>query len=402
MSESGESKSRKTADKKHAQIQWANVSDLYISTRGKLIRKKQQKLDRIAQTEILAKKEGLKLNADQEAMVSQKSALVKEVKEIQKEIDFYIQANPNWDKKVFTEDEVNAKVAETLNLVANAANLHHDLQKGYPIDASDAERAAVSKLVQSLTALSQDFDEKTVSNFVSLFSSVAARAEEELEGASFAAVHDVIAKNATEAEKKAVHAKVVQAEKKAKAAEKVAAAEAAKKHAEAEAQERVKMAEEEKETKVEAAADEEPAKETGAYEPAEKLEGEGDQSIQERGGRRGRGRGDRPQTSYRGRGERGQRGGRGGRRPNEEDEDGFVEEKGQKPKYDRRPRGEGRGRGGDRGSRGGRGGDRGGDRGGRGSRGDRGGYRGGKDGESAQGFANTKNDEGQQNATEQQ
>jgi hypothetical protein len=84
---------------KHAQFQWADAKDLFISTKGKLIRKSQKKLDKINQTEILVKKEGLKLNADQEQMLLTKPSLKKEIRELQAEIDFYIKSNPSWDKK---------------------------------------------------------------------------------------------------------------------------------------------------------------------------------------------------------------------------------------------------------------------------------------------------------------
>lgn len=57
-------KAQDKKNKKHAQFQWADAKDLFISTKGKLIRKSQKKLDKINQTEILVKKEGLKLNAD--------------------------------------------------------------------------------------------------------------------------------------------------------------------------------------------------------------------------------------------------------------------------------------------------------------------------------------------------
>lgn len=70
-----------------------------MSTKGKLLRNKQKRLDKVFETEAKVKSGELKPSEQQQEMVDSKKQLLQEVKDLNKLIELYIQSNPDYEKK---------------------------------------------------------------------------------------------------------------------------------------------------------------------------------------------------------------------------------------------------------------------------------------------------------------
>ena len=93
---------------------YASSNDLFVSTKGKVLRNKQKRLDKVFETEAKIKSGELKPSEQQQEMVDSKKQLLQEVKELTKLIELYIQSNPDYEKKATanvpteTLDEIRA------------------------------------------------------------------------------------------------------------------------------------------------------------------------------------------------------------------------------------------------------------------------------------------------------
>lgn len=144
-------------------------------------------------------------------------------------------------------------MADAFRLVGQASALHACICNELPIEASEAEKTAITFLCASSDAChlegAASFTNDTMCHkFVDLFCKLMNRSEDDCAGISFAAASDFIKKTFSEAEKAKIHSRIAAKHKKAKQAEKAAekaVADAAKHLAEAEAKERATMAHEE-------------------------------------------------------------------------------------------------------------------------------------------------------------
>jgi len=149
----------KTAQKgKKGQINFdfSTTTDLFISTKGRELRNKQKKLDKILQTEKSIKKGELQPNDSQKEMVANKAVLQEEIKLVKELVELYIQSNPNYArtepaaplKPVLT---VQAQIEHAFYLMAQirlvtASQEHCKL--------SDKDAAPLAAMVEKLNSLS--------------------------------------------------------------------------------------------------------------------------------------------------------------------------------------------------------------------------------------------------------
>ena len=380
------------------QINFSEIDDLFLNTKGKQARNLRKKLDKYKELDKQARKGELQLNAQQKQQVETIPSIQEEIDELEALCRLYMESNPNYNQKdkaaEITAENVRDAVRSSLALVGNVASLSALIDEDASfVECSDAERASLlsvnriySQMAEAAAEGSKTFqDSRKTSDFADAFEKLSRSSADTVTdgGVTFEELNAFVTRCFTD------NAQIVQriSDKELAAKREAAAAqeEADKLAAAAEAEEEAKGAEEEKEEEP-AAAEEEAQPEETADAPVEESkdtsevkEAEadgGDKPADERAidqpagdeegaaaqdGRGGRGyRGDR-------RGGRGNRGGRGGHRGGRggynrgprEDEDGFVTATDEKPK----PRYRGNN------YRGGRRGDRGDMRGGRGGRG---------------------------------
>jgi hypothetical protein len=167
--------------------------------------------------------------------------------------------------------------------VGQASALHSCICNELPIEATEAEKTAITFLCASSDACHLEgaatfTNDSMCHKFVDLFCKLMNRSEDDCAGISFAAAHDFIQKTFSDAEKAKIHSRIAAKHKKAKQAEKAAekaAADAAKHLAEAEEKERATMATEEPTRTAHTQEAHHAEEETKGYVPAT-MEGEHD------------------------------------------------------------------------------------------------------------------------------
>jgi hypothetical protein len=334
-----------------------------LNNKGKALRNKQKKLDKIVQTEKGVKKGEIQPTDAQKEMLEGKAALQAEIKELQELCDLYLKSKDyntaQLEKEREEKEKAEGKKADPEQVLATALEI---VSKLYQIQVSEKWTTSQTKSIEylrkatpadlvKLTKLSNDSVCEGGITFFALHAFVEAQHhKQELEADNGDEVvsdgaldlcddFDVFDCDAPAPKKVPEATPAAPAEKKAEPTPAPAVTVAA---------EAPVVVEESKEAVV--VADETSAELGEKQEGGDRRGGRGDYR-----GRRGDGRG---RGEYRGRG--------GHNRAPREDEDGFIVETGEKPKPRRDNRGRGRGdfRGGDR--RGGRGefrGERGGERG---------------------------------------
>ena len=75
-------KTAQTAKKAKVQFDFATTTDLFISTKGRELRNKQKKLDKIIQTEKSIKKGEIQPNDSQKEMVATKATVQADIKQV--------------------------------------------------------------------------------------------------------------------------------------------------------------------------------------------------------------------------------------------------------------------------------------------------------------------------------
>lgn len=92
--------SQQKAHKKHNhhkfQFDFSTTEDLFISTKGRELRNKQKKLDKVIILEKQIKKGEVQPNDTQKEMVSNKDSLKHEVSDLEALVELYIKSNPNY------------------------------------------------------------------------------------------------------------------------------------------------------------------------------------------------------------------------------------------------------------------------------------------------------------------
>jgi hypothetical protein len=93
---------------------FSTTEDLFISTKGRELRNKQKKLDKITDIEKQVKKGELTPNDNQKEMLANKAATHAEVKDLEALLELYIKSNPNYVKKAPVEE---VKVEEPVVII---------------------------------------------------------------------------------------------------------------------------------------------------------------------------------------------------------------------------------------------------------------------------------------------
>jgi len=97
---------------------FSTTEDLFISTKGRELRNKQKKLDKINLTEKGIRKGEIVPSDTQKEMLAGKPALLAEIKELSDLVELYIKSNPNYVKKAPVEEpkpEVIVKVEQVFD-----------------------------------------------------------------------------------------------------------------------------------------------------------------------------------------------------------------------------------------------------------------------------------------------
>lgn len=100
------SKTKKGADApsvapKKFQFDFSSTNDLFISTKGRELRNRYKKMDKILNFEKQMAEDTAAtatLKDEQKQMIAQKPQLQKEIADLQDLIDLYVKSNPNYDK----------------------------------------------------------------------------------------------------------------------------------------------------------------------------------------------------------------------------------------------------------------------------------------------------------------
>jgi seryl-tRNA synthetase len=92
------------------QFDFSTTEDLFISTKGRELRNKQKKLDKIVALEKQTKKGDVQINDTQKEMVASKEQLKDEVKELEALVELYVKSNPNYLRKDVEEKKVEEVV----------------------------------------------------------------------------------------------------------------------------------------------------------------------------------------------------------------------------------------------------------------------------------------------------
>lgn len=107
MSTHDESQQKQHKKQKHHKFQFdfSTTEDLFISTKGRELRNKQKKLDKVTALEKQIKKGELQPNDTQKEMIQNKDALKNEVSELEALVELYVKSNPNYKRKDVATEE---------------------------------------------------------------------------------------------------------------------------------------------------------------------------------------------------------------------------------------------------------------------------------------------------------
>jgi hypothetical protein len=94
--ESAQHKQHKKHSHHKFQFDFSTTEDLFISTKGRELRNKQKKLDKIVALEKQIKKGESEINDTQKEMVASKHELKTEVSELEALVELYVKSNPNY------------------------------------------------------------------------------------------------------------------------------------------------------------------------------------------------------------------------------------------------------------------------------------------------------------------
>lgn len=103
------------------QFDFSTTTDLFISTKGRELRNKQKKLDKIIQTEKAIKKNEIQPTDTQKEMVATKPAVQADIKQVQELVELYIQSNPGYARV----NEPEVKKVEEAPKVDVQAQIEH-------------------------------------------------------------------------------------------------------------------------------------------------------------------------------------------------------------------------------------------------------------------------------------
>lgn len=187
---------------------------MFISTKGKIIRNKQKKLQKIneRQAAIKAKNEPID-KKDWTAMEEQVSEVTAEIAEVKALIDLYMESNPSWNKNdektaAAAKDEQNKVLSGAFALVARVNTLDKLLAADASfVESSDSERASLHHVAETLSILTatcglKSFqDPESQAQFVETYTNLASGADSEAShGVTFKSLSEFVAKSYSESE----------------------------------------------------------------------------------------------------------------------------------------------------------------------------------------------------------
>ena len=128
-------------------IDFSTVDDLFLNNKGKSLRNKQKKLDKIKETLKAVKKGEVTPDESQMLMLAKEPELTREIAELKDLCDLYIKSYPNWNKK--NEEEELAQTAEvdaTAQIKEAIAIVHKLLALKDAKEHSGAQRKSLAHL----------------------------------------------------------------------------------------------------------------------------------------------------------------------------------------------------------------------------------------------------------------
>jgi hypothetical protein len=121
--EAAQNKQHKKTSHHKFQFDFSTTEDLFISTKGRELRNKQKKLDKIVALEKQVKKGEGEINDTQKEMVASKQVLKTEVAELESLVELYVKSNPNYSRKNVEEKKVEEVIVE--KKVVDEASINH-------------------------------------------------------------------------------------------------------------------------------------------------------------------------------------------------------------------------------------------------------------------------------------
>jgi hypothetical protein len=137
-------------------IDFSTVDDLFLNAKGKALRNKQKKLDKIKQTEKAVKGGSITTTDAQKEMIATKPALEAETKELNELCELYILSNPSWNKKEAPKVEeikvdVEAIVRQAFTVYHQFSHLDENVMAFGDHTKSFAELKAATDFVSTWT-----------------------------------------------------------------------------------------------------------------------------------------------------------------------------------------------------------------------------------------------------------
>jgi hypothetical protein len=166
------------------QFDFSTTEDLFISTKGRVLRNLYKKLDQIAEIEKGTRKGDVQPTDAQKEKVAQKAAIQTEVKGLEELIELYIKSNPNYNRK------------EAVKAPEPKVDVHAELKHAFFLLAQSHllnQQSDVANAVRHLEVPANTGDrsawEKQAQAWANNFANLATKAEGNFHGVTFAALH---------------------------------------------------------------------------------------------------------------------------------------------------------------------------------------------------------------------
>ena len=143
-----------------AHLKFSELDDLFLKTKGRILRNLNKKLTKHNDLLLQVKKGEIEPNAQQKEQIASIPGLKEEIKELQDLCDLYIKSNPNYENKQeaqVDQQEVAQHVEDALRILANAQVLKSlsDEDSSY-VEATSAERASLNAVLMSFDKMVED------------------------------------------------------------------------------------------------------------------------------------------------------------------------------------------------------------------------------------------------------
>jgi uncharacterized protein YydD (DUF2326 family) len=144
----------KTGKNKKFQFDFSTTTDLFISSKGRELRNKQKKLDKIIQTEKSIKKGEIEPTDTQKEMIATKKAVQADIKEVEELVDLYVKSNPGYSRTNEVKQEVkpvevdsHATVEHAFYLMAQMHLVSSAARHNHGVKLDKAQQASMDHMV---------------------------------------------------------------------------------------------------------------------------------------------------------------------------------------------------------------------------------------------------------------